>query len=559
MNVSNYKSSKGARINFFLSFAVLLFFCVCLYGINWGLVESWNPDQMALGKLITRSDQPLRPASYVKPPLHAYFNYFFAEIPARILSKSLNLTTYQTHRLLLIFSRLLTILLFISCGYVIYLIVYNNVGDFEAKCSLILFYSSAGVLSFAHFLTSDIPVTFWMLLTFLFCVKISKDDKLKYYIIAGILTGIATATKYNGLAIGVCIPVSHLLRNKVSLLKFTAIVRSLFAKHFLVSMTMVIFGFILAHPYSVLDYKKFISGFLFYYRVTPVYDGSIGKHSYLEYFYFFTELLGWPAIILVVFSLVFYVRSFKKNNENFSLSLTILCVSILLLYYLKFGAFPRQEARFILPIVPYLIILFSPVFGIYKKSKKIYLALLLLVFVYNFGCCLFVGYRFNHDPRMKAIEWVSDNIKSNFTILNSFYCPDWNKIRDKNYKIVALPFISGRSRLFKTILKKDNPILTQNYNKEEYSVFMYSKQFLKIYNPDFISVNSIYYDRFLDGGDIGRLYPNIRAFFEFLLKKNEQYEIVFDKSSVIPPKYVYPREIDCLNSRMTILKKIEPL
>jgi hypothetical protein len=119
VNVSNSKRSKGVRNNIFLSFVVLLFFGVCLYGINWGLVESWNPDQMALGKLATRSDLPLRPASYVKPPLHAYFNYFFAETPARILSKSLSLTTYQTNRLLLIFSRLLTILLFISCGYII--------------------------------------------------------------------------------------------------------------------------------------------------------------------------------------------------------------------------------------------------------------------------------------------------------------------------------------------------------------------------------------------------------------------------------------------------------
>jgi hypothetical protein len=140
----------------------------------------------------------------------------------------------------------------------------------------------------------------------------------------------------------------------------------------------------------------------------------------------------------------------KENNENFSLSLSIICISVVLLYYLKFGAFPRQETRFILPIVPYLIILFSPVFGIYKKSRK-------------------------------------------------------------------------------------------------------------IYNPDFISVNSIYYNRFLDGGDIGELYPNIRAFFEFLLKKNEQYEIVFDESAVIPPIFAYPREIDCLNSRITILKKNEQL
>jgi 4-amino-4-deoxy-L-arabinose transferase-like glycosyltransferase len=87
----------------------------------------------------------------------------------------------------------------------------KSFGIFSARIVALVFATSAGFIAYSHFLTSDIPVMFWMLLAFYFSINILTRAKLSDYLLAGFFTGIATATKYNGLAIGISIAVAHFL------------------------------------------------------------------------------------------------------------------------------------------------------------------------------------------------------------------------------------------------------------------------------------------------------------------------------------------------------------
>ena len=81
-----------------------------------------------------------------------------------------------------------------------------------ALALMALFGTSAGLVAHAHFLTADIPVLFWMLAAFVCCQRIFERGRWQDYLLAGLLTGVAAATKYNGLGVGIAIPAAHFAR-----------------------------------------------------------------------------------------------------------------------------------------------------------------------------------------------------------------------------------------------------------------------------------------------------------------------------------------------------------
>ena len=73
--------------------------------------------------------------------------------------------------------------------------------------------------------------------------------------------------------------------------------------------------------------------------------------------------------------------------------------------------------------------------------------------------------------------------------------------------------------------------------------------------PDFIALNSLYYDRFTEPGLKQDLYPTMKDYFQRLLGGQYPYKIVFDEESIHAPTWVYPYEIDFLYNRVTILAR----
>jgi hypothetical protein len=64
-----------------LLLSLVLGFGFCLYGIYWGWVETWEPDQMAFQNLFIEGKLHFNPGSFLKPPFHTYFNYFLSVFP----------------------------------------------------------------------------------------------------------------------------------------------------------------------------------------------------------------------------------------------------------------------------------------------------------------------------------------------------------------------------------------------------------------------------------------------------------------------------------------------
>jgi hypothetical protein len=320
---------------------------------------------------------------------------------------------------------------------------------------------------------------------------------------------------------------------------------------------MVIVGFVFGNPFCLLDYQTFKNDFQYNYMVTPVYDGQTG-HSYWTFFWHVLEVVGLPSFLFCLTAIGFSILlAAKRTSQRIQTETILLSLSVLLLYYFKFGSFPRLETRFVLPLVPFFLILSAALWNQIKQNKIVVTALAFIIIGYNIACDFYVGSRFLDDPRTHVVSWAKDNIPENSSLETDQYTPSLAGASGKNLKEITTPNVSGRERIFAQIFNNDPFIVgsEDDRKREEQQVAWYSLQELMKRKPDFVGFNSLYYNRFTEPGLKQDLYPTMNNYFQQLLGEQYPYKIVFDEESKHAPGWVYPHEIDFLYNRVTILAR----
>lgn len=301
---------------------------------------------------------------------------------------------------------------------------------------------------------------------------------------------------------------------------------------------------------------------MYIYITTPIYNGETAGNNYWQFFSVcFKELLGLPSTLIFSVALLSSLYLALKNPYRKPI---LLLISVFLIYYWKFGSFPRLETRFVLPIVPFWLIMSGLFWQKIQHKKKTISIILSIIIGYNVICSFYVGNRFLEAPRMVAQDWVQKNIPSLSSLERNPYTPRWNLLPGVHLKITNLPPIAGRGKLFEEILKdkfKNQPLLLIRFQKSEVKrdekLNWYSQEELVKRNPDYISIDSLGYDRFLKEQTLIKLYPEINLFFKNLLSQQYPYKIIFDQESKKTPSWVYPQKIDFLQNRIVILARKE--
>ncbi len=547
----SWRSFKPDR---FLLMALGVGFLFCLYGITW---EHGHPDDMAFRSLFLPGKLPFNPGWFHKPPFHTYFNYFLSTWPIDSLGNLLHLPESNLNIAKLVWSRMLASMLFLLSVCLVYRMTLKSFGIFPARVIAFIFSTSAGFITFSHFLTADIPVMFWMLVAFFFSFNILSGRKISDYLLAGFFTGIATATKYNGLAIGISLVVAHFFSYSATSWKFFDWRGMLFSRKIIFGLFMVPCGFVVGNPFCILDYRTFKNDFLYNYIVTPVYDGQTG-HSYVDFFLRIIQTIGLPSFIITCIAFFYAVYLlFKANVPRIQKGTIIMSLSVLALYYFKFASFPRLETRFVLPLVPFFLLISGALWCQLRRQKIIFYSLLIIILSYNVVCNFYVGKRFSQDPRTVLLSWANQHLPEGSSVENDLYTPDLDKTGKKHLRQVSTPNIGGRFRIFLQMFK-DNPLIVGSENdikSENQEMAWYSLQQLVKRKTDFIGLNSLYYKRFTEAGLKRDLYPSMNQYFQDLLHERYPYKIVFDQESQRPPRWVYPYEIEFLHNRVTILAR----
>lgn len=529
-----------------LILSLVLGFFAGVQGFTWGRYDCLNLDKMAFQSVFDKNRLPFQPARYVKPPFYTYLNHFVARIPAMTVSSMFFWKkSHERYEIFLVvrtwIARALNLVMFAACTTGIFILLRKYYNLESARVAALLFATSAGFVPYQIFLTTDLAVIFMMLASFLFAVRILNNPGMGNSIAAGLLAGLATATKYNGLAVAIALPLAHLLACRSGNPLMEVIKR----KSAWVCGACVPLGFLLGNPYTIFDWQKFRADFIYNYTVTPVYNGATSGNGYRRFFESFYEIFGVPGTFFLGLALVLglgFVLINLKTNKAWQL--WIMAGAVFALYTYKIGAFPRIETRFVLPAAPFLLIMASAGFVFLLKARFVSISLLVVILAYNLACCWWTGRLFANDPRNYVPEFTKQKLQNGGIV-------EWSK---SNPKLEALPvkltihqIHTGleRSAMFDKMFA-DNPDIHAMVKTKEVQVTpeWFSVKSRKSRNTDYIIWSTI------------DLEGIVRHHYEALFDESSGYRVAYDARSPKQPDWVYPKRTEFTRNRTTIWEKI---
>jgi hypothetical protein len=149
---------------------------------------------------------------------------------------------------------------------------------------------------------------------------------------------------------------------------------------------------------------------------------------------------------------------------------------------------------------------------------------------------------------MAAQTWVGTHIPPGSSIESSKQCPNWNRLPGVDLNDYPSPNLNEREALFRKIFGNNKWVMSRvaekegHVNEDDYTLAALQKR-----NPDYVAADSTCYESLGD--------RHIKTYYEDLLAGRFPYDIVFDLQSPPIPEWVYPRNIDFLNNRITILQR----
>ena len=150
---------------------------------------------------------------------------------------------------------------------------------------------------------------------------------------------------------------------------------------------------------------------------------------------------------------------------------------------------------------------------------------------------------------------MAAHVSPGSVVESSPYTPKWNKYPGINVKDVRMPFVSGRNRMFTEVFSDDPSILKAvDLIETDKNVHWYDAASLASRKPDFIVLDELYYDRFVNEPG-SRLYPEIHDYLAQMLGGRAGYEVVYDNSFHRSPSWLYPSRIGFVDNRIIILKR----
>jgi len=262
----------------------------------------------------------------------------------------------------------------------------------------------------SHFGTMDVAMTCLIVASFHFIVKSNDEWSLKNYLLAGLLAGLATSTKYAGAFLVFPICFLHLFKVLEHQLPYSRIV---FDRRIWGFAGAMMLGFLAGTPHFLSEYPKYI------YYVTnrmALMDSQSPKIAIGWWYHLKFSLwhgLGWGMYVAAFGGIVlFFIRDWKR---------AIVFISFPLTYYLFVGKGYVVFLRYVVPIMPFMCIAAAyPVYEFYHFLKKkldyqyvvALVGILIILILFQGSCNIFF---FNNlitkkDSRELGKEWAETNM-----------------------------------------------------------------------------------------------------------------------------------------------------
>lgn len=280
----------------------------------------------------------------------------------------------------------------------------------------------------SHYMTLDITMTLFVVLSFFYTLKYINQDNTRYLYIASIFAGLAGGVKYPGIFIWGVVPVSFFIIKKW---------RFLNGKTIYLSFLLAVISFFMVNPYIIIDYPEFKRDFfsLMSDRSFSFQMLSTFKYSALNFIVACKNGLGFIFLFLCLFSFIYSLFKVKKDRI-----VILSIVAFLLMLFPTFLTAGVKYARYYLPAIVFLLLLSSSMLKdistirILKLGTFITTIFLLSPFLKTLA---YANLFYQKDVRILSGEYINKNFKkgTKFVFLKSPWIFEVPPVDNSKFKI----------------------------------------------------------------------------------------------------------------------------
>ena len=245
--------------------------------------------------------------------------------------------------------RIVTALLGTATIAVIYFLGRRLYGRKAGLLAALLYAVTPIAVQHSHFLTVDVPATFFVSLALLWAARLLTRQTWADYVLAGVWVGIAAATKYNAVLVLIAPILAHRFNKNPNSCDTHR------AAHFIVLLIAAAFAFLIACPGPLINFDAFWNG---------TYPGSGVRYELFEHsrnghgdlfthtgpgwiYHLVVSLrygMGTPLLALSLAGIGYAL--WKRRPED------LLLVAFIVLYYGLAGFSAVRFARYMIPLFP---------------------------------------------------------------------------------------------------------------------------------------------------------------------------------------------------------------
>ena len=438
--------------------ALLLSFCLNVYGITWGLPDArgWAPDEIFPGQVLEGMRSYFSFGwHYTYPALHfvllaACYLPFIKLHQLGVIGGDLNFTLFLV-------GRGLTVLMSLGALYFLYECARRLYNEWVGVMAVLILALTPQYVYYSKTVNLDIPDLFWFLWSMVFYVKILEQNRnenrpgnLLDYLGLAITAAFAVCTKDQAAGMYLTVPpllfLSELVARRAREQTFSAgsVIKTLFSRQNIYAGVVAALLFVLLHNW-IFNWSGFLKHLDIimgkesrarYYMFENDFDGHVGLFFQMLRSYVFC--LGLPALFLCLVGAFvdFKERGWRSNTFYFLTSAVVFYVMIIrpILYNVD---------RYFIPIVAFLAIFggFAAVkltiaahAELERESPSLWHRLTPRLTVFLLGVILgwsflranSINLQMVSDSRYVVESWFRDNVPANSTVhlfSRNYYMP----------------------------------------------------------------------------------------------------------------------------------------
>jgi len=510
--------ARGALLLAVLAVALVL----RLDGIAWGLPYSLvNADESTVvPKAFAAARGHLNPQFFYYPSLYFYLlgGLYLVASPVLWLLRHGNPLAMGSYVVdpgpYILLGRLLSAAFGTASVYLVYRLGRAAYGRPAGLLAALFLAVTPLHVAYSHVAVTDVTATALSLLALLLFVPAAQGRGRRWLLAGAVAAGLATSVKYNLglLVLPASVAAVYACREEAKVRVAAGAHAALLWPRLLVARVYapMLVAFVAGSPFVVLDARHFAHDFL---RQNLIMDrGWLGFENTGNgvWYNLQVNLGGTLGVVLLVLAVLGLAWALWRRTP-----LDLLLVPYVLVYFAYVSTWKELADRYLLPIVPLLILLAVrcslEVVGLRPAAKRLIAPIMGALLVIGLVAPLTDSLRFDRglsgvDVRLRAKMWVEDNVSPGSTIAAENYGPPLVRMADRRYYRAA-----GLTTPAYHLLRLKLPAPGVPDRRRDIG-------WLRARRVDYVIVSSRVYDRVFAAAGC---YPALVAFYRRLAREGE--------------------------------------